>query len=76
MAVATVLVCGFGVLGAYVGFSAELGHQMHGVEPGPEATWALVAETVWGFLFGAIESLIVLIALAILGHHLWSRRRA
>jgi hypothetical protein len=44
---------GLGGLGSYAAYEEELSQQMHGVEPGPEATRALIREAAIGFLAGA-----------------------
>jgi hypothetical protein len=51
---AIVVICSSGVLGSAVAYQEEMNHQMHGVEPGPEATRALIREAVLGFVAGAM----------------------
>jgi hypothetical protein len=52
--VAVVVICSFGSLGSLWAYDEELNQQLHGVEPGPEATRALIKEGIVGFLAGAI----------------------
>jgi hypothetical protein len=72
---AVVVACSCGALGAFVGYSLEEDHQMHGVEPGPEATWALQREAAIGFVLGTLSGALVAGPLGLLACHL-SRRRA
>jgi hypothetical protein len=51
---ALAVIIGLGSLGSYAAYEEELNQQMHGVEPGPEATRALVREAAIGFLAGAM----------------------
>lgn len=56
----------FGLIGGGIAFSLEEEHQMHGVEPGSEATWALWREAISGFVLGALGSAAALGALAVI----------
>jgi hypothetical protein len=42
-----------GMFGGYAGYLFEAEHQLHGVEPGAEANWALTREAAFGFALGA-----------------------
>jgi hypothetical protein len=71
---AALAVCGVGAFGAYVGFDIESDIQMHGVEPGPEAAWALVHEAAFGFLVGALGTVVVIGSVAILARYFRQRK--
>jgi hypothetical protein len=71
---ALALVCSFGAFGAFVGYSLEEDHQSHGVEPGPEATWALRREAASGFVAGAGSGAFIAGAFALLARYLLRRR--
>jgi hypothetical protein len=73
---ATALVIGFGLFGALIAYSFEEEQQMHGVEPGPEATWALWWEALGGFMVGTIGSAICLGALTLGVCLMWRRWRS
>lgn len=60
-------------LGSYAAYEEELNQQMHGVEPGPEATRALVRRAAIGFLAGAMIGTAGVGALAVLVF--WCRQR-
>ena len=51
---AIVVICSLGGFGSLWAYEEELNQQMHGVEPGPEATRALIQEAFFGFLAGAM----------------------
>jgi hypothetical protein len=69
------LVLGAGATGAFIGHSLEEEHQLHGVEPGPPATWALWRETASGFAMGALIGTLLASACG-LSVRIWSRGRA
>ena len=70
---ALAVIVGLGGLGSYGAYEEELNQQMHGVEPGPEATRALVREAAIGFLAGAMIGSAGVAALGVVVF--WFRRK-